>query len=267
MLLKLNKHNKSYKKISAYACKLKPLTQPQWGWFLAGIIDGDGHFNKLGYLVLTFDAYDVGTAYEIKRYLGYGTVSKVADKNAYTFILSHPKGREIVAKLVQNKLKHKLKIQHYNSRFVPALNLPLTSTHNMLDFDNHWLCGFIQSDGSFQIKALERPRRKNIEFRTVVQIDQKESHLLDLIKMHYGGYVGFRESQNTYYYSSVSFHNAVKFISYLDQFQVRNAKATAYKLWRASYVQIQNGKHIGLDSGKILKRKRKLSKIYKINHV
>lgn len=60
--------------------------------FLAGLIDGDGHFNKLGNLIVTFDLNNVRTAYKIKSYLRYGTVSMIKDKKACKYVLSHPVG-------------------------------------------------------------------------------------------------------------------------------------------------------------------------------
>lgn len=70
---------------SQNAPKVSAMNADQWGWFLAGLIDGDGHFNKLGYLTLVFDANSVSTAYGIKRFIGYGTVSRVSKKPTLTY--------------------------------------------------------------------------------------------------------------------------------------------------------------------------------------
>jgi LAGLIDADG endonuclease len=112
--------------------------------------------------------------------------------------------------------------------------------------DDYWLSGFIQGDGSFQIKMLQRIKRGNLtkEVRLVLQIDQAERYLLDLIKNTFGGYVGYRQSQNTYYYNSTSFKNAVMLIHTLDVYQVYGGRRQAYKLWRKAYVIVQNGLHL-----------------------
>lgn len=260
-----NRHNLNYNRVKNHAPKVHDMNEDQWGWFLAGLIDGDGHFNKLGYLTLVFDAHSVNTAYEIKRFIGYGTVSRVPYKNAYTYVLSHRQGRLRVAELVKHKLRHKNKRDQYNIRFVNKLNLPHTSYDKAIkvSFENHWLAGFIQSDGSFQIKALTRANRKTTEFRLVLQIDQKYRYLLDEIKSCFGGYVGYRASQDTYYYSSVSFKNAVCLIYYLDVYCVRGCKNTCYKLWRRCYIIIQSQAHLSPRGASVIyARKLKLSRLY-----
>ena len=248
-----------------HAPKVYDMNEDAWGWFLAGLIDGDGHFNKLGYLILVFDANSVSTAYEIKRFIGYGTLSRVPFKKAYSYVLSHRQGRIRVAQLIRHKLRHKNRVSQYNTRFVTKFDLPYSDNLSKLSFENHWLAGFIQSDGSFQIKALHRQDRKNIEFRIVLQIDQKYRYLLDEIKDCCGGYVGYRASQDTYYYSSVSFKNVVPLIHYLDAYCVRGFKNTCYKLWRQCYIIIQSEAHLSLrgDLTRVInRRKQKLTCLY-----
>ena len=258
-----NKHNSNYNQVKVHTPKVSTMNEDQWGWFLAGLIDGDGHFNKLGHLTLVFDANSISTAYEIKRFIGYGTVSRVPKKKAYTYVLSHRQGRFRVAELVRHKLRHKDRLNQYNTRFVNKLNVPPSANAPKVSVDNHWLAGFIQSDGSFQIKTLKRANRKKTEFRLVLQIDQKCRYLLDEIQACCGGFVGYRALQNTYYYSSVSFKNAVPLIYYLDVYCVRGFKNTCYKLWRQCYVTIQNKAHLSPHGARaIYARKQKLSCLY-----
>lgn len=263
----VNPHNDAYPRISKHVTKVKPMSSTDWGWYLAGLIDGDGHFNKLGYLVLCLHTTDILCAHKIKTYIGYGTISPVHHKNAYTYVLSHPRGRARLAGLIHNKLKHKSKIFQYNHRFGPKLGFDPQTVHPKLSLETYWLCGWIQSDGSFQVKVLSRPTRKNLEFRTVLQIDQKEPDLCYELQSVLGGYVGFRASQNTYYYSTVSFHNGVKLINYLDRFCLQAGKRAAYRIWRRCYVSIQQGDHLTPHGAKtILRRKRKLNN-HGVKHV
>jgi Cytochrome C and Quinol oxidase polypeptide I len=62
---------------------LKPLNNEQLGYYLAGLIDGDGHFSKALQLVIAFNSSDAFLAYNLKERIGYGNVKKVKDKNAY----------------------------------------------------------------------------------------------------------------------------------------------------------------------------------------
>ena len=138
-----NKHNKTLPPITRHISEARdPQTEEQWGWFLAGLIDSDGHFNKLGYLIIAFDLANLSCAYDVKQIIGYGTVAPIKNKRAYTFILSHRKGCTWVAKVTVNKLKHPNKIMQYNTRFVPRLNMaPCTKVSESLEH-NHWPFAF-----------------------------------------------------------------------------------------------------------------------------
>lgn len=130
--------------------------------------------------------------------------------------------------------------------------------------ENHWLAGFLQGNGSLQIKMLKKANKALLGTRLVVQIDQKSSGLLTLIQACFGGSVGYRKSQDTYYYSSVSFVNAVKFINYLDQFQLMGSQLTCYWLWRKSYIIVQSKQHLTeLGISNIALKKEKLAFIRK----
>ncbi len=64
----------------------KPLTDEDFGHYLAGLIDGDGSFG-IRSLVIAFNSLDASLAYYIKGRLGYGKVKKVKNKNAVIFVL------------------------------------------------------------------------------------------------------------------------------------------------------------------------------------
>lgn len=77
------------KNISIHVAKhLKPLNNEELGHYLAGLIDGDGHFSKIQQLIIAFSSSDASLAYYIRDKLGYGTVKKVKNKNAYLLIVS-----------------------------------------------------------------------------------------------------------------------------------------------------------------------------------
>ena len=51
---------------------LKPINNKQLGYYLAGLIDGDGHFSRALQLVIVFSSPDAFLAYYLKEKLGYG---------------------------------------------------------------------------------------------------------------------------------------------------------------------------------------------------
>lgn len=149
-----------------------------------------------------------------------------------------------------------LRIQQFNTHLVPKLGCKPTKRVSSSLKESHWLAGFIQGDGSFQIKLLKVKTRLGLRVQLTMQISLKTELLLTDIKQNFGGYIGFRKSHNTYYYSSGSFVNAAKFIQYLDYYQVMGAKFRGYRLWKKAFEQVQNNAHLsseGLETLKELK--------------
>jgi len=251
------------KRVSDHVPKhLKPLNNEQLGYYLAGLIDGDGHFSKAQQLVITFSSPDAFLAYYLKERLGYGNVRKVKDKNAYLLIVSNEKGMLNIINLINGKLR----TEH---RFNQVVNNVLTHTKyadqnihftrdSSKNFDNHWLAGFSDADASgaglqagcaspqasFQIKIIRRSNRNKPEIRLNFQIDQKSDLLLNIIKEYLGGNIGYRKSQNTYYYGSTSFGSAKRVIEYFDRYHLQSRKHISYLRWRKVYRLIQDKKHL-----------------------
>ena len=61
---------------------------------MAGLIDVDGHFSSKQQLVIVFHSLDASLAYYIKERLGFGSVKKVKNKNAFLLIVAARKGIE-----------------------------------------------------------------------------------------------------------------------------------------------------------------------------
>ena len=139
------------------------------------------------------------------------------------------------------------------------------------DFNNHWIAGFSDADASFQIKVVNKLKpslpkagpqaRPQGEIRLNFQIDQKDNNVLLLIKEVFGGNIGYRNSQDTYYYGSTSFGSAKKVINYFDHFHLQSSKYINYLKWRKAYIIIQEKNHLtetGLD--KICKLKNSMNR-------
>jgi len=248
------------KRVSDHVPKhLKPLNNEQFGYYLAGLIDGDGHFSKAQQLVITFSSPDAFLAYYLKKRLGYGNVRKVKDKNAYLLIVSNQKGMLNVINLINGKLKTEHRFNQVinnvlsHTKYVDQnSNFTIDSSKN---FDNHWLAGFSDADASFQIKIINRITSNKPEIRLNFQIDQKSNFLLNMLKEYLGGNIVYRKSQDTYYYGSTNFGSAKKIIEYFDQYHLQSRKHISYLRWRKVYRLIQDKEHL-TDKG--------LSKILKI---
>lgn len=238
------------KAISVHNSKhLKPISDNQFGHYLAGLIDGDGHFSSKQQLVIVFSGFDASLAYFIKKRLGFGNVRKVQDKNAYLLIVSNTEGLTKVINLINGKLRtYKYNQVIYNifshyryDNLKKSIKFKINSTK---DFNNHWIAGFSDADASFQIKVVSRATRSKPEIRLNFQIDQKNNDILILIKDYIGGNIGYRKSQDTYYYGSTSFGSARNVIKYFDEYHLQSTKQINYLKWRKAYLLIQNKLHL-----------------------
>jgi len=212
----------------------------EFGYYLAGLIDGDGHFNKQGYCVIAFNPRDRQLAQDIRKRLGHGDIKTLKGKRTVYFVISNSEGMLLLATLICHKLKHSAKIEQFNTRVASKFSLVNTSTDTTINFDSPWLAGFIDADGQLSINITSRN-----EVRLQLKIDQKSDEFLMQIRQYFGGYLGHRASQNSYYYSSTSFRNMRKVLEYLDRFSPKSAyKCLQYILMRKSYLIIQEKSHL-----------------------
>lgn len=237
------------KKISIHnTTHLKPLNEDQFGHYLAGLIDGDGHFSLQQQLVIVFSELDVSLAYYIKSRIGFGQVKKVKDKNACLYVLSNIDGIIKVVNLINGKLRTYNKYKQVINRIVSNskyTDYKISFTiNNTSCFYNYWLAGFSDADASFQIKIISRIMSSKPEIRLNFQIDQKDKNILLIIKEFLGGNIGYRESQDTYYYGSTSFGSARKVINYFDTYHLQSSKYLNYRKWRKVYGLIENKEHL-----------------------
>ncbi len=254
--LRKETHNEKIKPISIHTHKhMKPLNKDQLGHYLAGLIDGDGHFSKNPQLVIVSRLKDASLAYWVKSSLGHGTVKKVKNKNAYLFTLSSQAAIKKVLLLINNKLRTENKYNQVVNNVLIHFKEPINFKLNKsLDFNNHWLAGFSDADASFQVKILARDNKKRTEVRLNYQIDQKTRRILDLIKTQFGGNIGYRTYQDNYYYGSTSFGSAKKVINYFDNYHLQSTKYLNYLKWRRVYLKIQNKEHLTLEGREKIKR-------------
>lgn len=260
-------NNSVIKKISFHVpTHLKPVNDNDFGHYLAGLIDGDGHFSKAPQLVIAFNELDASLAYYLKTKIGYGNVYKIKNKKAVIFVISNREGLVKVLKLINGKLRTLNKLEQININILSVnfikqdfSNFTLNSE---IDLNNYWLAGFSDADASFQIKIISKTNRPgSTEVRLNFQIDQKKNDLLVLIKNYLGGNIGYRQSQNNYYYGSTSFGSAKKVIEYFDQFHLISSKYVSYLNWRKAYIIIQSKEHLtpsGLEN--IIKLKKSMNR-------
>lgn len=270
--------------ISVHAPKACKPQRPQFGFFLAGLIDARGRIDGSD-VSLCFNEKDASSAYFIKKMIGYGRVTVIKDKklNGETVRLEQPalryecskfEGCVVIADLIRDKLKNPAKIELFNRMCITleinGQQIP-DLAETAVSINNHWLAGFIQGSGCFQIELIhkkdallgekgyeqEEPnclvaseigrnlvsgqiKGPKVDVKIVIQLEQKSDCLLNQIKSTFGGHIGYRESDETYYYNSAASSLAPKFIKYLDSYQLLATNLTPYWLWRKAYLRVQS---------------------------
>lgn len=237
------------KNISIHIPKhLKPCNDIELGQYLAGLIDGNGHFSSRQELVLVFNSLDIQSAYYIRERINHGLVRKVQNKNAVLLIVSTPKGIERVINLINNKFRttnifdqitNNILASTQFLEFSKIVTLGLNTSNN---YQNHWIAGFSDACASFQIKILIRNNRTEVLIN--YQIDHKNENILIGIKNIFGGNTGYIKSPDTYYYGSTNLGSAKKVIKYLDRYHLLSTKHINYLKWRKVYILIQNKEHL-----------------------
>lgn len=208
---------------------LRPKSDEEFGYYLAGLIEGDGYFGDHKFEI-AFNKEDTFLAYFIKKQIGYGSVLKLKNRNSVRYVLRHSEGLKRVINLVNGKfltnskidqlLKHKYNIK-FNITILPPTNFNLNS--------NHWLTGFTDAEGSFVIHLAKSKTQKSIlSLRLEFTIKQRNDKILKLIKKFLGGNLYFLNSEEIFYYNSSNFKTAKNVVDYFDIFQLNSSKLIKY---------------------------------------
>lgn len=142
----VNNIEENIKNISFHVPKhSKPISENNFGHYLAGLIEGCGHFSSQQELIIVFHPLDVSLAYYIKERLGYGSViftnkkvkNKIAtlrygDRGSVIFFISSSKSQRDGLKKVINLINGKIRTENkFNQITKNILN-----HKNFLEFKN-----------------------------------------------------------------------------------------------------------------------------------
>jgi len=186
----LNKPDQACRKIFTTSCQINTsidnlektrkamdLKFKQW---LAGLLDGDGHFilTKKGYASceITMDMPDKKALFEIKQKYG-GSIKSLSNANAVRYKLRHKKGLILLLNDVNGHLRNPTRLLQMNKLCI-KYNIELVYP-KPLTFNNGWLSGFIDSDGSVYFNEASG--------QVFIGITQKNKYLLDPLINIYSG--------------------------------------------------------------------------------
>lgn len=221
------------------------LNDEEFGYFLAGLIEGDGWFGKKE-LHIIFTESDASLAYFIKKRIGYGNVYKIKDKNAVRYICKNKTGLSVILSLINGKFlsnyKYEQLIKHnYNEDF----NIKILPPLNTLSLDNYWLAGFTQADGCFHISiAKSKTHKTGCSLRLEYSLKQNDDLPLKLLYnlLNMGNISLY--SSGIWCYKSSGFKTAAYLIDYFDKYPLFAEKYLDYLKFRKVYIMVTEGKHL-----------------------
>jgi LAGLIDADG endonuclease len=252
LIMKKIKYLKKYEHVPKH---YRPFDDEDFGYYLAGLIEGDGYIGKRS-IEISFHISDKSLAYYIKKRVGFGNVTKYSHTDkALRFSIWNKEGINKVLNLVNGKFFTNLKINQIKRyKYLSELNFNLLPS--LLDryhgdklkqvnwlLNNYWLCGFIDADGSFTIhlsysKTHKLHKNLKLEFKVV----QKGDDILLVIKEAFGGHTYFDGS--VYRYRFASFKEQHRIIDYFDKYQLNSSKYLRYLKWRKCYILYLEKQHL-----------------------
>jgi len=123
--------------ISEHVPNKNNLTHNEFGYFLAGLIEGDGWF---GYkqLHIIFGEEDTSLAYFIKKRVGHGNIYKIKNKKAVRYVCKNKTGLLIILSLINGKLLSNYKYdQLIKHNYSEDFNLSILPPLKKLTLDNY----------------------------------------------------------------------------------------------------------------------------------
>jgi len=265
-LLNKNKNNKKYSTSmfddgvhSIYNLKNLNENDKKLGTYLAGLFEGDGHIwiqnstslkkkNHNPRFCITFHLKDKPLAEKLLKIINFGHIRYKPTNNACVLTISPIKGLIKIINYLNGNMRtpkiHQLHslidwINHNHN--LNITKLPLRK--GLLNEDN-WLSGFIDSDGSFNIRhtTLERGVKRRISCRLRIEqrkIDPitKESYLnfLSEIAEFLCTKVTIRKQLSTgkeyYLITASNFKSLNQIIKYLNNHSLYSSKYLDYKDW------------------------------------
>ena len=150
-----------------------------FGSYLAGLIEGDGTIivpkrersdkGKLNYpsVQIIFQLKDFPLCQVIQKLLGHGSISKKKQSAAYILTINNLTGLIELTRIINGKMRGPkyyqllLLINYLNKKF-PNLNLDGLGLNKIPLQEDSWLAGFIESDGSFQVRSSLRSKYPRI---------------------------------------------------------------------------------------------------------
>lgn len=218
-----------------------PLPLRAWG-------QGDGSIgasdNTSFRITISFHQKDYHLALKIQS-LFSGSIYKDKNRKIYTYYIGGKTNIMNLLPFIYDKLQH-LEKRKRCFFYCAQLGIDVSQALKPWDFDimsNHWLCGFIDGDGCFQIYLPKKQGGATIYLLIDLNIHSK--YLLDAIqKAFQGGSISITLRKGVLKYNkdkiSVKYRTNYKvfdqWCNYLNKFNLSSSKYKEFLIWKRAYL-------------------------------
>jgi LAGLIDADG endonuclease len=223
----------------------KPINDIEFGYYLAGLIEGEGYIGDCR-IEIAFMKEDISSAYYIKKRIGYGRVLFSKDRTSVRYILVHSIGLEKLFKLINGKFLDQSKIDQFIiNKYDEKFGVPILPKTKFDLLTNHWLAGFADAQGFFEISIVKDMNDiNNYKISLPFKLKHNNYDLLNLVAKTFGGNV-YQFQDKIYIYSTINFQHAYNVANYFDNYHLLNAsKFIPFLKWRKAYRIIQRKEHL-----------------------
>lgn len=228
----------------------KLLELKKFNEWLAGLIDGDGCFllSKKGYasLEIVVEVRDKNCLFQIKSRYG-GSIKLKEGNNWLRYRLHHRIGLINLINGVNGLIRNPVRLLQL-SKICEKYNVNLIYPH-LLDFNNGWLSGMIDSDGSIYLNSQS--------IQVFITISQKNKLLLDPLVNLYGGSIYTLSKTGYFKWIIYKKDEVLNLLDYFKEYPLRSKKMVRIRLIPKIYEAFSNSCHLMTDKsiyGKIWKK-------------
>jgi hypothetical protein len=240
-----------------------------FGSYLAGLIEGDGTIvvpkqersakGILNYpsVQIVFQLKDFPLCQFVQKIIGHGTIHKKKQSARYILTINNINGLIILVNLINGKIRGPkynqliLLIQYLNNKkFLNIIPLGIDTTSLRV---NSWLTGFIEADGSFQVRTSLTSKYPRIALSFELSQSQITHYsfsmlsiitlIADFIKVKVNE-VRLNSKYPQYRVRTSSLRTNLNLKIYLDKYPLKGTKYLDYKDWSSVLRFFEKGTHI-----------------------